>query len=486
MTALRGRKQEFKMEYGAVYGAVARAKAHLSRGKRREALAELAGAKSGAKRGIASLRSEVERDQAAMSVAPKGQKRAHAEVINGKVAQANGLIDLKNKIEKVEARFGTGGAPNGAGLFGRVPLYQKAASGAVAADSEWISLAVAAADQETGQSPDMPYMKYRVHGFVANAPRVSDDIVVVEDLKAKGHPNLFLGEGEIGIQSYDGMSALMGGLRARADVDSPNRVECKFRSYTMSATPAEDVATGIINLEASLIVEVLEDAVYGNINALSNRLGAGSGLLSSLAAPGAGWVEKVPLLVKTADGLNAANAPQAALGFTDAADVSVGSLTLQSEEIPYQDAQVVGLEVVYEEGDHASHPHIVLLEDFKVKGGASLFMQEGAIPAWNFLGDASEYHSQYIAASDIWRSSGGWGIHKRPALRNYPTLDPTNRIELTVSIKNKIDDDDAVWGVGAGGDNVSFVQAWALVNRLADDVFGGPSGSMDAVIGMLE
>ena len=472
------------MEYGAVYGAVARAKQHLARGKRREALAELAGAKAGAKRGIASLRQAVERDQSVLSTAPGGQKRAIAEVINGKVAQANGLIALKNKIEKVEARFGTGGAPNGAGLFGRVPLYQKAASGNVAADSEWISIATAAADQETGQSPDLPYMKYRVHGFVANAPRISADLVVVEDLKAKGHPNLFLGEGEIGVQSYDGMSALMGGLRSRADVESPNRVECKFRSYAMSDAAAEAAASGIINTEASLIVEVLEDAVYGNINALSNRLGA-SGLLSSMAAPGAGWVEKVPLLVKTTDTLNLANAPQAKLGYDSGAPDTKASLTLQSEEIPYQDAQVVGLEVAYKEGVQNNYPHIVLLEDFKVKGGASLFMQEGAIPAWNFLGDASEFHAQYINNDGgAFRSSGGWGIHKRPALRNYPTLDPTNRIELTVSIKNKIDDDDAVLGTAA--DNISYVQAWALVNRLADDVFGGPSGSMDAVIGMLE
>ena len=118
-----------------------------------------------------------------------------------------------------------------------------------------------------------------------------------------------------------------------------------------------------------------------------------------------------------------------------------------------------------------------------MKGGASLFMQEGAIPAWNFLGDAREFPQQHVANSQTWVSAGGWGIHKRPALRNYPTLDPTNRIEMTLSAKNKINSTGAL---GANSSGVlSYVQCWALVNRLADDVFGGPAGSMDAVIGML-
>lgn len=472
------------MEYGAVYGAIDRAKSHLRSGKRREALAELAGAKSNAKRGIARLRKEVQRDQGAMQSAPAGRRRAMAEVINGKVAQANGLIEVKGKIEKVEQRFGTGGAPNGAGLFGRVPLYQKAASNNVLVDAEWIHLDTVATDEETGRTPDMPYMKYRVHGFVANAPRVGADVVVCEDLKATGHPNLFIGEGDLGVQSYDGMSALMGGLRARADVASPNRVEAKFRSFAVDDTAAEVAASADINIEASLVVEVLEDAVYGSINALSNRLGPGMGLLSSLSAPGAGWVERVPLLVKTTDAFNLADSPQAKVGWDDTADTQVTSLTLQSEEIPYQDAQVVGLEVEYIEGADATYPHIVLLEDFKVKGGASLFMQEGAIPAWNFLGDAREFPQQHVANSQTWVSGGGWGIHKRPALRSYPTLDPTNRIEMTVSAKNKIDSDGAL-GANSSG-IISYVQAWALVNRLADDVFGGPTGSMEAVVSMLE
>ena len=472
------------MEYGAVYGALDRAKSHLRNGKRREALAELAGAKTNAKRAVSRLRKEVQRDQAVMATAPTSKKRAMSEAVQGKIAQATGLIEIKNKIEQVEQRFGTGGAPNGAGLFGRVPLYQKAASNTVEADSEWIHLDTVASDEETGRTPDMPYMKYRVHGFVANAPRVGGDQVVVEDLKAQGHPNLFLGEGDIGVQSYDGMNALMGGLRARADVESPNRVEAKFRSFTIGDNAAEGVASGDIGIEASLVVEVLEDAVYGSINALSNRLGGQTGLLSSLAAPGAGWVERVPLLVKTTDTFNLADNPQAKLGWDDTDDTAVASLTLQSEEIPYQDAQVVGLEVEYIEGADATYPHILLLEDFKVKGGASLFMQEGAIPAWNFLGDAREFPQQHIANTQTWVSGGGWGIHKRPALRSYPTLDTNNRIEMTVSAKNKIDSDGALGANGSG--IISYIQCWALVNRLADDVFGGPAGSMDAVISMLE
>lgn len=464
--------------YGAIFGAVDKAKVALRRKDMPTAIATLQAAEAAAQPVIDAGTAVVVRKRAT------GDRRL-AEEANQEARQVNSVIQLRTKIRQVLANVGVGGGvPNGAGLFARVPFYSNAASGNVAAGSEWISLANSTSNTVTGVTPDIPYADYRIHGFAANAPRVGPINVVASDFKAKGFPNLFLGEGEIGVQSYDGVAANMGGLRATADIESPNTAESQFRSYTINDSAADAAPGSVIGIEASCIVEILDDQVYGNINSLEARRGGAGGLLSSMAAPGAGWVERIPMLVQTTDAFNLEGAPQAKLGWDDTADTAVASVALESEDIPYADSQVVGLEVEYIEGTDATYPHIVLLEDYKVKGGSSLFLQEGAIPAWNFLGDAAEYYTQFVAGSGVWKSSGGWGIHKRPALRGYPQLSTTNRIQLTVSAKNKINTSAAL---GANGSPIiSYIQAWALVNRLRDDVFGAPGGAIEAMLRNLD
>lgn len=462
-------------QFAPIFGAVDRAKQSLARGSMQDAVVNLKAASAVADQTIPLATAQV---NALRSQAGNRKAREQANVL---ATEVNRAIQMRGKIRQALQNAGVEGAPNGAGIFARVPFYQKAASGDVLADSEWLALSGAATDQETGYTPDMPYLKYRIHGFVANAPRMGSVIIAVEDLKTKGHPNLFIGEGELGLQSYDGMSALMGGLRAKADVMAPNSAEVKMRAYTTSTGAAEAGAGAEYFIEASAVVEILQDEVYGDINNLARRRSAGS-LLSSSVAPGAGWVERVPLLVKTADTWNPAGAVQAKLGWETTA-TAVTSLTLESESIPYSDSQVIGLEVEYQENVDATYPHILLLEDFKVKGGSSLFPQEGAVPAWNYLGDASEYYTQYVANTGAWRSAGGWGMHKRPALRDYPMLSVNNRIELTVSCKNK-DDSDGALGTSTTAET-SYIQAWALVNRTHDAVFGAPGGAMEAMINLL-
>jgi len=172
---------------------------------------------------------------------------------------------------------------------------------------------------------------------------------------------------------------------------------------------------------------------------------------------------------------------QATLGYDNATNTPIPSVVLESEEIPYQDAQVVGLEVSYVENIDGTRPHILLLEDYKVKGGSTLFVQEDTIPAWNYLGDAKEFTTQTVAGLFRTRPGGGFGIHKQPALRAYPHLDPTNRIQLLVSVANKMDSAGVV-GLAGGGDQFSYIQAWALVNRLSDDVYGAPGAQISAML----
>ena len=459
-----------------IFGAVERAKQALRAKDVDTALVHLKSADAAAAPAIAAGTQRVN------ALRATGTPKARAEA-NTLAVQVNEVVTARRKVRDVLSNFGEGGAPHGAGLFARVPLYLLAASNNVLADSEWIHLDTVATDEETGQSPDLPYLDYRIHGFVANAPRVGADIIVAEDLKAKGFPNIFLGEGPVGLQSYDGSAALLGGLRNKPAVKSPNRTTCTFQSYAVGDGATQGAASVDLNFEASLVVEILHDEAYGDINSLAARR-SGSPLLGSSAAPGAGWVERIPMIVKTTDAFNLTDEPQVKLGWDDTADSEVNSVLMESEDIPYQDAQVVGLETEYVEGVDATYPSIVLLEDFKVKGGSSLFAQEDKIAAWNFLGDASEFHTQYVANTATWRSAGGWGLHKRPALRHYPKLDPTNRIQLTVSAKNKIDSDGALGANGSG--IIAYCQAWALVNRLHDEIFGAPGGAIEAMLQALE
>ena len=460
--------------HAPIYGAVAKAKAALRSGDTQGALTQLQAADATAGSIIESTRMQVEQARHAAAASGKRGGAAIAADANRKASAANDLIQYRSKIRGVLKTAGLGGVPAGAGLLSRVPFYQSGGSGDVLTGSEWCALPTAAATEVTGATPDIPYLKYRVHGFVANAPLIGSDVVIAEDLKAKGYPNMFLGEGEIPIGAYDGMAATLGGLRAKADVKSPNVAQATFRSFSYNSSAAEAAASAEIFVESSLCVEILEDDVHGDINSFGARRRGGS-LLSSMAVPGTGYVERIPMLVKTATNFDAADFVQAKLGFDDTTgNDAVTTVTMQSEEIPYQDAQVVGLEVDYIENADATYPSIVLLEDYKVKGGATLFPQEGAVPAWNYLGDAANYNAHNTANAIGFRSAGGWGVHKRPALRHYPKLDPTNRIELTVSVKNK-DDSDGVMGLAANsGDMFSYVQAWALVNRLSDEIYGGP------------
>jgi len=470
-------------EYAPIYGAVQKAKQAARGGDRQKALMHLQAADATAGMAIQQTRGKVDSLRSQAASAGRGAP-AIAGQAQKLIDDANNLIVYRQKLRGVLKTAGLGGIPAGAGLLARVPFYQLAASGNVAAGSEWCALPTAAGTTVTGETPEIAFLRYKIHGFVANAPLIGSDVVLAQDLKVKGFPNAFLGEGEIPIGAYDGMGATLGGLRSKDVVKSPNLAQVSLRSLSYNTSAAEAAASAEIYVESSLCVEILDDDTHGDMNSFAARRAGGAGLLSSMSVPGTGYVERIPLLVKTATNFDAAGNVQAKLGFDDTTgNDSVTSVILESEEIPYQDAQVVGLELDYIENVDAAYPHIILIEDYKVKGGATLLPQEGAVPAWNYLGDAANYNAHNTANALGFRSAGGWGIHKRPALRHYPKLETTNRIELTVSAKNKTDSDGALGSNGVSGDMFSYVQGWALVNRLSDEIFGGPG---EAIANMLE
>ena len=351
-------------------------------------------------------------------------------------------------------------APPGAGMYQRVPFQTSAAAAGVAnvntaaADAFLSFGAVAGAANMTMTTPQLPWLTYRLRGLVidhlSDAAGVSDTITV-SDLREQGGPNLVIGEGRIGVQSFRMGDRHLVGLRYNPIVQAPN-----FLEITIQANGFGQVAAPAGNhvIFASAIIETIEDSTYGKINALTTRLnqghfggGQGKGYVFMSGAPVSGTVQRVPLRVQTENfnagaALNAVNASSFRLGN------ATTSIVLQSEQISWAELQIVGIEFGTPIKTVATDS--VFFQDLQVGGGASLFSQAGNIPAINFLGD---------------ESGRGGGAHSMCGLRAYPLLSATNQASLTLS-GNAL----AAAGVVAGTVDIPYVNI--LVDRLTDDVFG--------------
>lgn len=352
-------------------------------------------------------------------------------------------------------------APPGAGMYQRVPFQTTAAAAAVAnvntaVNNPFLSFgAVAGGTALQMTSPQLPWLTYRLRGLViehlSDAAGVSDTITVA-DLREQGGPNLVIGEGRIGVDSFRMGDRHLVGLRYNPIVQAPNFLEITIQAngFGQTGNPA-----GNHVIFASAIIETIEDSTYGTINALVTRLnqghfggGQGQGYVFMSGAPVSGTVQRVPLRVQTENfnagaALNAVNASSFRLG------AATTSIVLQSEQISWAELQIVGIEFGTPIKTVATDS--VFFEDLQVGGGASLFSQAGAIPAINFLGD---------------ESGRGGGAHSMCGLRAYPLLSATNRASLTLT-GNRLA---APLGTVAGTVDIPYVNI--LVDRLTDDVFG--------------
>lgn len=344
-------------------------------------------------------------------------------------------------------------APPGAGMYMRVPFRPTGAN--PLANSAFAFCAAGAAANFTMQTPQLPWLTYRLRGLVIE--RNSDalgasDSITVEDLREQGGPNLVIGEGRVGVESFRMGDRHLVGLRYNPIVQAPNFLEVRIRSNG----PGQNGNTGGNTvLYVSAIIETIEDTTYGTVNALTQRLnlghfggGQGAGYTYMTGAPVSGTIQRVPMRSTTA-GAGAINASSFRLNGVN------NQLTLQSEQISWAELQIVGIE--FGTPVKTNPLDVVTLEDLQVGGGASLFAQAGEIPGVNFLGDESGI---------------GGGAHSMVGLRHYPLLSATNT--ATVVVQGRVGSTGAA-GL-AGTVDIPYVNI--LVDRLVDDVFGvQPAGA---------
>jgi hypothetical protein len=344
-------------------------------------------------------------------------------------------------------------APPGAGMYMRVPFRPTGAN--PLANSAFAFAAAAATGNFTMQTPQLPWLTYRLRGLViernSDAAGASDSITV-EDLREQGGPNLVIGEGRVGVESFRMGDRHLVGLRYNPIVQAPNFLEVRIRS---NGPGQNGVTAGNTVLYVSAIIETIEDTTYGTVNSLTQRLnlghfggGQGAGYTYMTGAPVSGTIQRVPMRSTTA-GAGAINASSFRLNNAN------NQLTLQSEQISWAELQIVGVE--FGTPIKTNGLDVVTLEDLQVGGGASLFAQAGEIPGVNFLGDESGI---------------GGGAHSMVGLRHYPLLSATNTATLTVQGR--------IGSTGAAGLNgtVDIPYVNILVDRLVDDVFGvQPAGA---------
>ena len=351
-------------------------------------------------------------------------------------------------------------APPGAGMYMRVPFVNVNATPVVAGAGLFIGGGVNF--NNTMQTPQLPWLTYRLRGLVierfSNAAGASDSIRV-EDLREQGGPNLVIGEGQVGVESFRMGDRHLVGLRYNPIVQAPNTLEIRIRGNAFGQNGPTPAPAGHL-IYASAIIETIEDTTYGRINNLTQRLntggfggGQGKGYVFPSGAPQSGTIQRVPMRVLTENGAAPVVNALAASSFRLTGGVNL--ITLQSEQISWAELQIVGVEAATPVKTNVLDG--IFFEDLQVGGGASLFAQAGEVPAINFLGD---------------ESGRGGGAHSMCGLRHYPVLSATN--VATVTVQGRIG------ATGAAGLNGTIDMAYVniLVDRLVDDVFGiQPAGA---------
>lgn len=430
---------------------IAEGKAALASGERRVAANKFNDADNQARMVVSVLRNSVNEKQAGLALAPFSARPGLAALARKEAAIVNDLVEKRRKLRQVCHVLGPGhSVPPGAGLFARIPMTMRAASGNVAAGSAYISCQTGGAGSVVAITPSLPWLEYRVHGIVIGGGPTgaqTGDQITIEDLKINGGPNLQVGEGPLPVRFFAEDSAMMYGLRYKGTIRSPN---------TVQATIAYNALTVDYALNIDLLVEIVSDEVYGDINRFTQarQLAAAKvtsgGIGSPMVAGQGGWMEMLPLLDNAGNSI-----VSLAFGGTTSA-------ALTSESLAYQYAEVIGLEVYAQEAAQS----ITMLSDFKVNGGSSAFPQDTGEAVWRSYSGSLLYNN--------------FTIFRRPAIRYYPELSTNNSVSMTVTLRDK---DDSTAGGAAG--SAADVSAAVIINRSFDEVFGKPNAPVAAVMALL-
>ena len=484
-----------------VFVAVAQAKQALAAGDQAMAGAAMAAADVKAAHAVNNLRAKVN-----ARVGTKKDQQVNA-------ACANELIKLRKTLQEVNTvainrnvppafqapapriaqnqggDFGKGGysqaggliqAPPGAGMYMRLPFTTTTMStpvaGVIGDPFAFIAAnaGVAGTRVITMQTPNTPWLTYRLRGLLIermDTAAGNRDAIRVSALHVGGGPNLIIGDGQLGVESFRMGDRHLVGLRYNPVVQSPDILEVTITANAVAST--DQFPNGDSTLYVSAVIETIEDSTYGRINNWQHRLnlgslggGQGKGYVFPQGAPISGTIQRIPMRVLTADATNDVNT--SSFRITPAL-AAAGGIVLQSEQIAWAEMQIVGFEV--STPFKANVLDVPTVEDLQVRGGASLFPQAGAIPVINYLGD---------------ESGRGGGMHSMCGLRFYPLLSATNTCQVTLG--GLI----GTTGVPGLAGNVDISYCNLLVDRIVDDVFGvqpsnaqAPYGGMSSPQGLV-
>jgi hypothetical protein len=355
-------------------------------------------------------------------------------------------------------------APPGAGMYMRLPFNDVDNAQALVQGDAYTLVeanpAVAGTRTIAMQTPNVPWLTYRLRGLLiqrfSNAAGAADSIRV-SALHVGGGPNLIIGDGQLGIESFRMGDRHLVGLRYNPVVQSPDVLNLTISGNQVGQDNIQPAGDSILYVSA--VIETIEDSTYGKINNWQYRLnqgslggGQGQGYVFPQGAPISGTIQRIPMRVLAAAGPNVANTSCFRLNNALAA---AGGIVLQSEQISWAEMQIVGFEISTPTKTNVLD--VLTVEDLTVRGGASLFPQAGQIPAINYIGD---------------ESGQGGGMHSMCGLRFYPLLSATNTCQVTVS--------GIIGTTGAAGlaGTVDVAYCNVLVDRIVDDVFGvQPAGA---------
>jgi len=486
-----------RAQHPEVFVAVEQAKQALANGDQATAGAALAAADAHAAQAVNNLRAKVN-----ARIGTKKDQQVNA-------ACCNELIRLRKKLQEVNTvainrnvppafqapapriaqngpgwqgqggTFGKGGysqaggliqAPPGAGMYMRLPFTTTAMStpvaGVIGDPYTFVAAGVGPGTRTlTMQTPNTPWLTYRLRGLLIERMSTAAgnrDAIRVSALHVGGGPNLIIGDGQLGVESFRMGDRHLVGLRYNPVVQSPDVLEV---TITANAVASTDVfPAGDSTLYVSAVIETIEDSTYGKINNWQQRLnlgslggGQGRGYVFPQGAPISRTIQRIPMRVLTADVTNDVNTSSFRL---TPALAAAGGIVLQSEQIAWAEMQIVGFEIATPL--KANVTDVPTVEDLQVRGGASLFPQQGAIPAINYIGD---------------ESGRGGGMHSMCGLRFYPLLSATNTCQVTFG--GLI----GTTGVPGLAGNVDIAYCNLLVDRIVDDVFGVQPSSAQAPYG---
>jgi len=372
------------------------------------------------------------------------------DLISKNVLGAAGYYPLGGKVV----------APPGAGKYLLVPFETTAATvgGVVPAGVRYCTTTAGLVNAITLQTPQLTWLnKYRFRGIIARAYRTAgatNDYIGLRQFRIQGAPDAFSADNtSYEISQFNPADLERSGLRYNGELGNTTRAQVIVDQFATGNA----VAGGSATICIWMVIEVLEDQIYGTLNSPAMRRAYQTSLQAvaqiggyeyDAGTPVASTQERLPMLVNptglAALNPNAANAPGGFLltnGFP--------TLNLISPQISYAANEIVGFQFHGVTKDNIQD--LLFTTGPTVGGGTQLNAAEGIYEATAFLGDVDP----------------AFGGNASPiiGLRQYPAIGKNNQVTLAISGVNGLTN-----GNTAG--NIRIRSVDLIINRISDDTLG--------------